>query len=385
MGPAKTGIMGIMGADAIGFKQMSHQLAGLLEAGSARLDLMARHQHFIRLAAYALVVLAALAMLAAVYAGRFIAVPIFAGLVVGLILGPLGDRGQRFGLPKGLTYGLLMLALLGLTALCAWLALPVIQLIVAALPRARARLQDLLAFFNEWALVLENLRAGGAPAIGASFSASAPGTSSVEIATTALAWVTPALSQVLIFVFTLVLFLAGRSYWRGVFVRCFVGRADRLQALKSVAAVENLLTDYFVVVTAINAGLGLLVGSIFWLFDIPAPFSWAVLAFMLNFLPVVGPLFLKLTLLIFGFLVYPDTAHALLPVGLFLIASIIEANLVTPKIVGRRLTIDPLVVFLSVVFFTWLWGFAGAFLAMPLLAIASIGWSREEAVPHLPG
>lgn len=376
------------GSDPVGFKLMSRQIASLREAGGVTAELLEGNQRFLQLAAFALLLLALLALFAALYAARFVAVPVVAGVVLGLIIGPVGDRGKARGIPKPITFALLVLAFVGVVLLAAWLALPVVQLIVAALPDASTRLRGLLDFVQDWMRVVDNLKGAGAahPVVPspASLPAQPSGPSTVDVATTALAIVSPAVSQAIIFLFSLTLFLASRAHWRMALARLFVRREHRLQALKSFSAIENQLTDYFLVVTAINLGLGAIVGGAFWLAGIPGAFSWAVLAFLLNYLPVVGPLFLKIVLLAFGGLIYPDLANALLPFGLFLGISLIEANLVTPKIVGARITMEPLTVFLSVVFFTWLWGFAGAFLAMPLLAIVAVAFQREEEAARLP-
>lgn len=377
------------GADPVGYKLMSRQLAGLREAGGTTAELLEGNQRFLQLAAFALVALAGLALLAALHAARFIAVPVVAGVVLGLIIGPVGDRAKARGIPKSVTFALLVLGFVSVMVLAAWLALPVVQLVVAALPDAGNRLRGLMDFVQDWMRVVDNLRNAGhavAPAVPqpAAIVPQPAGPSTVDVATTAVTIVSPAVSQVIIFLFSLTLFLASRAHWRTSLARLFVEREHRLQALKRFSAIENQLTDYFLTVTGINLGLAILVSGAFWLAGIPGALSWGVLAFLLNFLPVVGPLFLKVALLAFGGLIYPDLPNALLPFGMFLAISLVEANLVTPKIVGARITMEPLTVFLSVVFFTWLWGFAGAFLAMPLLAIGAVAFRREEEAQRLP-
>ena len=183
---------------------------------------------------------------------------------------------------------------------------------------------------------------------------------------------TPAFSQFLIFFFTLLLFTASRQEIRNAMVMSFTERAHRLAILKSFTKAEERLTDYILAISVVNIALGAAVAGIFWLAGIPGALVWGVVAFIANFLPVVGPLLLKGMLLVFGIATFPSLPMALLPLGLFLIISLVEANAITPRIVGKKMTMSPLMVFLSVVFWTWLWGFAGAFLAMPLLAILSV-------------
>lgn len=376
------------GADPLGYRILSRHLASLREAGSDTTGLLQKNQYFLRMAAYSLMAIALILAIAALHAAKFVAIPVVAGIVIGLIIGPVGDRGHQWGIPKALTFALLVVALAGAIGLTIWLALPVMQIVLGALPEALERLRRVLDFARDWLSTFDQFR-GGKTSLPAGFqpveaAPPSPTTNTVDLATSALAIVTPALSQAIIFLFSLTLFLASRSHWRLAFAQLFVEREHRLHVLKSYSAIENQLANYFLVVTGINLGVGIVVGGLFWLAGIPAAFSWAVLAFMLNYLPVVGPLFLKVLLVAFGFLIYPDFGRAVLPVGLFLMVSLIEGNLVTPKIVGARITMDPLTVFLTVVFFTWLWGFAGAFLAMPLLAIAAVVFQRKDEALRLP-
>ena len=182
------------------------------------------------------------------------------------------------------------------------------------------------------------------------------------------------------------MYIATRKDIRQAAVLMVEGRERRLSVLRSFNEAQAKLAEYIFTVAAINAALGVVVAAVFWAFGVPGALLWGFLAFALHFMPVVGPLILKALLIVFGIATYPNLLHAMTPFGLFLTISLIEANLVTPKIVGDRITMNPMLVFLSVVVWTWLWGVAGAFLAMPLLALASVIREEylEEEAPRLP-
>jgi predicted PurR-regulated permease PerM len=373
-------------ADPLGYKQMSRQLAGIRDADEELTARIAGLAPWLRAATIAIVAIAIGFGFVLLGIAKYVMIPATAGIVVGLILGPIGDRGRAIGIPAFITYTLLVAAFCGILTLVAVMLLPVGQIVAEALPRANARLGSVIDTVKGWTDTVNSLRislGGDVPIAGAAKGGN--DASTVEIATTAVSIVTPALSQLVIFLFTLILFLSSRNSIRTTSAMMFGTREKRLKALRIFGGIENRLTDYFLVMTAINLGLGALVATVFLALDVPGAVSWGLVAFMLNYLPVVGPLMVKGALLAFGVLVHPTMLDALLPFLVFLTISMIEANLVTPRIVGTRITMNPLLIFLSVIFWTWMWGFPGAFLAMPLLAITSAVISaRDDEKSKLP-
>ena len=139
--------------------------------------------------------------------------------------------------------------------------------------------------------------------------------------------------------------------------------------------------------TVINAGLGAITALVLWALGVPSPGLWGLMVFVLNYLPFIGPLLASLVLLGVGFVTYPTLLWALMPAGAFLVLHGVETLLVTPSVVGRRLTMNPFLVFISLAFWTWVWGVAGAFMAVPLLVVFVV--VIEHLFPHdeveLPG
>ena len=122
----------------------------------------------------------------------------------------------------------------------------------------------------------------------------------------------------------------------------------------------------------INVGIGIAAGVIAWLVGLPSPAAWAVLGFLLNFISYIGALAMEVALFMVGVVTFPTLTHALAAPLLYVAVATLEGHFITPSIVGRRLTLSPLTVFLSLVFWTWLWGPVGAFLAAPFLVIALV-------------
>ncbi len=144
--------------------------------------------------------------------------------------------------------------------------------------------------------------------------------------------------------------------------------------------IERNLAGYLTVVTIINAAVGTIVGLGSWLIGLPNPAIFGLLAAVLNYVPYVGPAVMVVVLFGVGLVTFPLLSHALIaPIG-FIALTTAEGHFVTPTIVGRRLTLNPLLVFLALAFWTWMWGPIGAFLAAPLSIIGLVVFNH--LFPH---
>ncbi|WP_067064561.1 AI-2E family transporter [Roseateles chitosanitabidus] len=170
----------------------------------------------------------------------------------------------------------------------------------------------------------------------------------------------------------LLYFLLASEHW--VLSRCIelLPHRPRLRCsvLSGLRAAQRDISRYMVSVTAINLVVGGVVAGAMWLLDLPNPGLWGALAVLLNFIPYLGPLIMAGLLLAASVATSPGDGGLgalLAPVAAYLCLHGLEANVVTPLVVGKRLSMNPLSVLLSVMFWGWLWGVAGAVLAVPLL------------------
>ena len=147
---------------------------------------------------------------------------------------------------------------------------------------------------------------------------------------------------------------------------------DKKKAVEIASEVQHSLSTFLFTITMINAVFGLAVGLSAFLLGLPNPVLWGVLAGALNFIPYFGPIIGSVILLIVGFLTFDSPVRAILPSIVYITLHAVESNLITPMILGRRLTLNPLVIFLSIMFWTWLWGIPGALLSIPMLMMLKI-------------
>jgi len=129
-----------------------------------------------------------------------------------------------------------------------------------------------------------------------------------------------------------------------------------------------------------NAGVGIAVGAVMWLTGLGDPVLWGAVAFLLNFLPILGPLVGVAVFLLAGLLTIDPLWQALLPAGFYLAIHLVEGETVTPMLLAKRFTLNPVLVIVALVFWYWMWGVPGAILAVPMLAIIKIICERIRSL-----
>ncbi len=303
------------------------------------------------------------------YIGRAILLPILAASIVAVTLAPLVKAAKRRGISPWFTS--LIIVALGLSALglaATMLAGPLSEWIGRA-PEIGATIKDRLAVLDRPLASLHELQTTLFGIDNGAVNVNTPASSFVL---PMVAFVTPAAGELLLFFGTLLFFLIGQSELRISLVSLFGSHDTKLRFLKIMRDIERNLAGYLTVVTIINAALGTIVAVGTWLIGYPNAVIFGILAALLNYVPYVGPGIMVIVLFGVGLVSFPSIAHAVIaPIGLIVLTTM-EGHLVTPTIVGRRLTLNPLLVLLALAFWTWMWGPFGAFLAVPLSIVGLV-------------
>lgn len=155
-------------------------------------------------------------------------------------------------------------------------------------------------------------------------------------------------------------------------VESFPNFSDKRRAVKTARDIERRISHYFLTITIINAGLGSSVGLTMYLVGLPNPMLWGILAFVLNFLPFVGAIMGATLVAAFGILSFDTLGAGLLPAAIYLVLTSIEGQFVTPTVLGRRLEMNTVSVFLTVIIWSWLWSIPGALMAVPFLVLLKV-------------
>lgn len=145
-----------------------------------------------------------------------------------------------------------------------------------------------------------------------------------------------------------------------------------IRMARTIRDMVNATAAYIGTITVINLSMGALVSLVVWMLGMPTPLMWGGLAALFNYVPYVGPTVTTAMLAFGGLLAFDDVYSAMLPALAFLGVHALEANFITPLLVGRRLTINPLLILLALSFWGWVWGTIGALLSVPLLIMMRV-------------
>ena len=135
---------------------------------------------------------------------------------------------------------------------------------------------------------------------------------------------------------------------------------------------ERIVANYLTITALINVGQGIAVGLAMWAIGMPDPFIWGVVTFVLEFIPYLGGVIIVGLLLIDGFSVFPGLGQVLVAPAIYLVISTLQNNVVSPYAYGNRLKLNPLAVMIFVLFWWFIWGIPGVFLAIPIAATLKV-------------
>src|SRR5687768_3541820 len=313
-----------------------------------------------------------LALPFALRAGAEFFLPVTAALVIAIALVPMLEWFERRGVPSKLAAVLcviifLMIALFAIASI----VLPAIDW-VALIPKRIDRVTQALAPILDLYTDLQNFIDRTVSRIAVD-GVDQGRTVRVETPNSMLDLITASAPHAAVQLFFALLviyfFLAG---WTGMRKRTIVSRGSFEGALTTARVIQQVVaatSTYIGTITLINVSLGALTALLLWMLGMDSPLMWGGIVAVLNYIPYLGPIAAALLLGIGGLMTFADPWAALLPPAIFVGLHLVEANVLTPLIVGRKLTINPLLILVSLSFWAWVWGTTGALLAVPLLII----------------
>ena len=316
----------------------------------------------------------ALGVLAALYVASSVILPVVFALVLNLLLQPGVRLLGRLHLPRAvgalLTVLLVIGAIVGLVAALSVPAANWAERLPEGIPRLEAHLQVLKGPIQALQKVIQQ----------AEQVADAPPSRGSIVSVRRDLGITGALfagtRSVLDGLFTTVLVLyfllvAGNIFLRRI-VEILPTFSNKRQAVDISQQIQEDISAYLVTITAMNAAVGVTTAVAMYLCGLGDPLLWGTTAFLLNYIPILGPLFGVCIFVLVGMLSFESLWWALLPPALYFGIHLVEGESLTPMLLARRFTLNPVLIILSLVFWFWMWGMLGAILAVPMLAILKI-------------
>ena len=366
------------------------------------------------------VILATLAVFAAMYVGSELLIPIALSVLFTGLLRPVVRRFERAGLPAVVGSTVVLVVFLGLAAVAfASLAAPVRSWVAEApdtFAKAQERLQGIRKPLQTMTQAVQKIEAGatgqpppehsgseqsgdssrGHAARGAPQSNASPskppvlnanpgggGSSVAAIAARVFGTTTAVLAAIVEVVLLTFLLLASGDTFLNKLVRVLPLRREKREAVEIAGETERVVSHYMVVTALINVGQGVLVGLAMALLHVPNPLLWGLLTFALEFIPYLGGASMIILLTLVGLATFDSLGRAVLPPLTYLAITTLQNNLVSPIAYGRGLRLNPVAVFVGVLFWYGLWGVAGAFLAVPILASLKIMGDHIDSLAPL--
>ena len=178
------------------------------------------------------------------------------------------------------------------------------------------------------------------------------------------------------------LLVSGDTFLRRV-VEILPSLSKKRVAVDISQQVAEDISAYLVTITIMNAAVGVATAAAMYACGLGDALLWGAAAFLLNYVPILGPLFGMGIFLLAGMLVFDSLGWALLPPALYFGIHLIEGEILTPMLLARRFTLNPVLVILTLVFWFWMWGVPGAILAVPMLAMLKIVCDRVRSLKAL--
>jgi predicted PurR-regulated permease PerM len=322
----------------------------------------------------------------ALRAGAEFFMPVTAALVIAIALVPALEWFERHGVPARLAAALCVVLFLVITIFAVGsIVLPAIDW-VARVPerigKVREALEPVLDLYKTFDKFIDRTLSQVAivPDSGR--------TVRIETPNSMLGLLTSSAPHLMIQLFFSLLviffFLAG---WTAMRKQTIVSRGSFEGALTTARVIQQVVdatSTYLGTITVINVTLGALTALILWQLGMDSPLMWGGIVAVLNYIPYLGPIASALLLFFGGLMTFPDAWSALLPPAVFVGLHMVEANFITPLIVGKKLTISPLAILIALSFWSWVWGTTGALLAVPLLIIMKTVFSAA-GTPDIAG
>lgn len=174
--------------------------------------------------------------------------------------------------------------------------------------------------------------------------------------------------------------LAGGELFLQKLVKVLPNLPDKKRAVTIARETEASISTYLSTILLINACEGVVIAIIMALLGVPNPVLWGAVAGLLEFIPYLGAATMVIILSVVGLTTFPGVGHALLVPACFLVVTTLQANFVSPPLLGRRLTLNPVAIFVGLAVWFFIWGIPGAFMAVPLLAATKIFCDHTEAL-----
>jgi predicted PurR-regulated permease PerM len=328
----------------------------------------------LRLVWYGILAIAVMAGFYTLYFARSIFIPIALAVLLNLLLGPVVRRLARIGVPEALGAALVLLLFIGgVGAIAFQLSGPAAGWI-NGMPQSMRKLEEKLRDVRE---TVQEVKKTTEQVEKMAEGTKAAGEQTVvvkgpSLADTFLSRAGQVASTMGVIIVLLYFMLASGDLFLRKLVKVLPTLHDKKLAVEIVRQAESDISRYLMTITVVNCFVGMATGLIAYGFGLPNPVLWGALATLLHYIPYLGSAVMVGVLAMVATLVFDEVWRMLGPAACYLGLVTLEGQFLTPMLLGRRLTLNPVVIFVALLVWGWLWGAPGVLMAVPLLAAFKI-------------
>jgi predicted PurR-regulated permease PerM len=315
------------------------------------------------------------ALLAGAYFAKEVVLPIVLAFILKLLLQPVMRWLARLKIPRVLAALMMIILLIGLIAgfgeMLSGPASSWAKRLPEGLPRLQERVRVFSAPLNALNHMLSHAKGMVSPD-GKGGAVAAPSAAASDLQATVLGGVqTFATGFLTMFLVLFFLLMSGDTFLRRL-VEVMPRFKDKRQVIDISQQIEADISSYLVTITVMNGLVGVVTGCAMWALGLENPVLWGAIAFLLNYVPILGPLTGLVMFLAVGMLSLDPLWKAFMPMAAYALIHVLEGETITPMLLARRFTLNPVLVIIALLFWDWMWGVPGAILAVPMLAITKI-------------
>ena len=324
----------------------------------------------------ALVVLAGLALVYTLHVAKAFFLPVVLAVMLDFLLSPIIRFLVRLHIPEAIGALIVVLVLVGGLSLAVWNLADPVQAWVTRAPQnlsdVRSKIRKVTKRVQDVGKAAEQVESATQAAAGSTSQQQEVVVRGPSLAQRLFGTTQGLLIGLFEVIVLLYFLLAAGDLFLQKLVRVVPEFTDKKKAVRIVREAQSSVSVYLGTVTLVNLGFGAAIALAMSLVGLPNPLLWGVAAALLEFVPYLGAATMTVMLTIAGLVTFDDPGRALLVPGVYVVINLTQANVISPIILGRRLTLNPVAIFVGLLFWTMVWGVAGAFLAVPLLATLKI-------------
>jgi predicted PurR-regulated permease PerM len=322
---------------------------------------------------------------AALYFARDFFMPVVLAFLLTLTLTPIVRFFRKRGVPSGISATCLIILFACVIAILGYMISGPVSRLMEDAPRIGTQLKERLADLRT---PLDQIMKASEQVDKVSESAREPDIQKVVVAQPGILTraanniASGGTSAAITLILSLFLLSSGTLFYEKI-IQSFDLMSDKKKALRVVYDVEREISRYLLTIAVINCGLGVAIGTGLWLIGVPDPLVWGIAAALLNFLPYIGALIGIVLVAIISLLSFQSLGYAIVAPAFYFACTVLEGQFLTPMIVGRRLELNSVAVFIAMAFWTWLWGAIGTLIAVPLLVVVKVFCDHFFSLRHV--